>query len=152
MSRAPVPYVISGCALHSCCPLRSLTGLFFDTPPSTVIRKTIGARDTRISYVFLSFSYEFLCILQFSLRFLSTRFLITAISYYQGGRCMYIIYIYTLSHPTPPMPGPQGCEKLHSPIGLLKLRARTIFLVVRWLENRKYSNETVALLGRETKL
>ena len=30
-----------------------------DTPPSTVIRKTIGARDPRISYIFLICSYYF---------------------------------------------------------------------------------------------
>ena len=43
-------------------------------------------------------------------------------------------------------------EKLYSPIGLLKFRTRTIFLVVRWLENLTYSNETVALLAPETQL
>ena len=57
--------------------------------------------------------------------------------------CTYM-YIYIDSHSTPPMPGPQGCENLYSPIGLLTFRARTIFLAVRWLENRTYSNETVA--------
>ncbi len=62
------------------------------------------------------------------------------------------IYIYTLSHSTPPMPGAEGCEKLHSPIGLLTFRAHTIFLTVRWLENHKYLNETAALLAPEIQL
>ena len=36
------------------------------------------------------------------------------------------------------MPGPQGCEKLHSPIGLFEFCARTIFVALRWLQNQIY--------------
>ena len=40
--------------------------------------------------------------------------------------CIYIyIYIYTLSLSTPPRPRLQASEKLHSPIGLLKVHVRT---------------------------
>ena len=58
----------------------------------------------------------------------------------------------SLSLSTPPVPGPQGCEKLHSPIELLTFCARMIFLAVRWLEKHKYSNEAVVLLAPETQL
>ena len=57
--------------------------------------------------------------------------------------------VHMLSLPLrPPMPPSQGCERLHSPFGLLTFRARIIFLAVRWLENQKYSNETVVLQKR----
>ncbi len=36
------------------------------------------------------------------------------------------------------MPGPQGCEKLYSPLGLVRHRARITFLAVRWLEKQTY--------------
>ena len=51
---------------------------------------------------------------------------------------------YALSPYTPPVPRPQGCEKLHIPIGLLTFCARSTFLAVRWLEHEQYSNEVVA--------
>ena len=56
------------------------------TPP-TVIRKNVGARDTGhfLNIFFQFFLYYFF--IQFFPRFLSTRFLITAISYYRGKRC-----------------------------------------------------------------
>ena len=50
----------------------------------------------------------------------------------------------SLSLSTPPMPGPQGCEKLVGPTGLLKFCTRAAFLALRWLQNQIYSNETGA--------
>ena len=41
------------------------------------------------------------------------------------------------------MPRPQGCEKLHSPLGLVIFCAHITFLAVRFLENQTYSNDTV---------
>ena len=47
--------------------------------------------------------------------------------------------VHMLSLPLrPPMPPSQGCERLHSPFGLLTFRARIIFLAVRWIEKQKY--------------
>lgn len=39
------------------------------TPPHTVIRKNIGARDTGFSYMFVVVSYGFICFVQFFLGF-----------------------------------------------------------------------------------
>ena len=54
--------------------------------PPTVMRRNVGARDTGFLLLFVVFP---ICsaIVSFFPRFLSTRFLITAISYYRGGRC-----------------------------------------------------------------
>ena len=46
------------------------------------------------------------------------------------------MYIYSLSLSTAPVPRPQGCEKLHSPFGLLNFGARILSFAVRWLENQ----------------
>ena len=58
----------------------------------------------------------------------------------------------SLSHSTAQLPGPQGCEKLHSPFGLSTFQVRTTFSAVRLLENQKCSNEMVGLLAPETQL
>ena len=60
------------------------------------------------------------------------------------GRGTVMLCAYALFPSAPPHAWPSN--------GLLKLRARTIFLAVRWLENQKYSNETVALLAPEAQL
>ncbi len=62
----------------------------------------------------------------------------------RGQEERYAVDMCSLSLYHPPMPGPQGCEKLYCPLGLVKIRARITILEVRWLENKKYSNETVA--------
>jgi len=61
---------------------------------------------------------------------------------------------YALSPSTPSMPGPQGCEKLHRPIGLVTFCARMIFLAVMWLEKQTSSNEAVVNIQKaeETQL
>ena len=67
---------------------------------------------------------------------------------------MYIyIYIYIYSLSLPPR-GP-ACSLARSFIAqsdFLKFMSVLAFVAVRWLQNRIYSNETVALLAPETQL
>ena len=62
----------------------------------------------------------------------------------EAGRPLCDVHMHSLPLPPPgAWPSAQGCEKLTSPIWLLQLRARAIFLAVRWLESQTHSNETV---------
>ena len=58
-----------------------------NTSSATVVRKHIGARDTGHFLYFYSFSYIALLHFEAFPKFLSTRFLIIAISDYRGGTC-----------------------------------------------------------------
>ena len=60
--------------------------------PPTGIRTDIGAGDTRISNICALYC---LFVSTAFLGFLSTRILITTISYYRGGRCKLTVHAYT---------------------------------------------------------